>query len=205
MTSSVDMPQKRKRKVPDYLIYETLNGKPLYYKGYKDVIRKKKKPEEIMGSSSLQAAIVSLIHVYLSVHLSDDYLVVTNEAGLHIDVGDNLANDIAVYWQDDIGTLNDNYFSTSPHVVIEVDIKADMADYATDEEYIIEKTQKMLDFGTQKIVWVLTKNQKIVVAEKLNPTWLITNWQQDIVIDENCILNLNELVKKKRLTAFLSK
>ncbi len=39
MTVSTNIPAKRKRKVPAYLIYETLNGKPLYYKGYKEVIR----------------------------------------------------------------------------------------------------------------------------------------------------------------------
>ena len=204
MMVSTNIPAKRKRKVPAYLIYETLNGKPLYYKGYKEVLNKKKKPEEIMGSSSLQAAIVSLIHVFLSNHLSDDYFVFTNEAGLHLALGDNLANDIAIFLQDDVPVLDDKYFSISPKIVVEVDIKADVSDYEGEEQYIIEKTQKMMAFGVEKIIWVLTKNKKIFVAEKSNPTWIITDWQYSITVIDGCELNLNELVKKKKLTAHLA-
>lgn len=204
MTVSTNIPAKRKRKVPAYLIYETLNGKPLYYKGYKEVLNKKKKPEEIMGSSSLQAIIVSLINTYLSIHLPDEYITATNESGLHMDVGDNLANDIAIFLQDDVSALDDKYFSTSPKIVVEVDIKADVNDYEGEEQYIIEKTQKMLEFGVEKVIWVLTRNKKIFVAEKSNPTWNITNWQQTVPVTEDCELNLNELVKKKKLTAHLA-
>ncbi len=40
-------------KIPDKLIYETIDGKPVYYKGYQDVIKLIKQFEEIMGSSKL--------------------------------------------------------------------------------------------------------------------------------------------------------
>ncbi len=41
-------------EIPDYLVYETIDGNPIYYKGFKDVLKKLKTPEEIMGCSSLQ-------------------------------------------------------------------------------------------------------------------------------------------------------
>jgi len=47
--------KKRKpkiRKIPSYLVYEEINGKPLPYKGYLDVLSGKKKFKEIMGSIS---------------------------------------------------------------------------------------------------------------------------------------------------------
>lgn len=48
---------------PSYLIYETLNGRPLYRKGYKEVLAKPKTPGEIMGCSDIQAIIVSALHL----------------------------------------------------------------------------------------------------------------------------------------------
>ena len=59
-------PKKRKKPgVPSYLIHETLNGRLLYRRGYRDVLSGKKKPAEIMGSSSLQAALVATLVMFL--------------------------------------------------------------------------------------------------------------------------------------------
>ena len=56
--------QSRKRRSPiaakkqpialESLVYEVLDGRPLYYRGYEDVLTGKKLPEDIIGSSSLQ-------------------------------------------------------------------------------------------------------------------------------------------------------
>ena len=51
----------RHRKIPDEFIYKTLDGKPLYYKGYKEAIRNHQNPESIMGVSSLQVVILNYI------------------------------------------------------------------------------------------------------------------------------------------------
>ncbi|MBK9016877.1 MAG: hypothetical protein IPM82_24000 [Saprospiraceae bacterium] len=45
-TATAEAPKKRKKetaKVPDYLIYEVVRGKPIYYKGYKDGIERRSK------------------------------------------------------------------------------------------------------------------------------------------------------------------
>ncbi|GAB3640652.1 hypothetical protein [Spirosoma arcticum] len=47
-----------RRRVPDALIYEIMDGKPIYRKGYRDVLSGEKTIQDIMGSSSLQAIIV---------------------------------------------------------------------------------------------------------------------------------------------------
>ena len=86
------------KKIPKYLIYEELDGKLLPYKGFRDVLKGNKKIEDIMGSSSLQAFIVSIVNFFIAKSINrKKYLVVSNEAGLHVDVGSNLANDIAIY------------------------------------------------------------------------------------------------------------
>lgn len=45
-TSKINIPGDNLKKVPDFLIKEILNGKPVYYKGYKEVLAKTKKPDE---------------------------------------------------------------------------------------------------------------------------------------------------------------
>lgn len=47
------------QKIPDSLIYEMVNGSPIYYKGYRDYLNGDKQIEELMGSSILQSLIIS--------------------------------------------------------------------------------------------------------------------------------------------------
>ena len=53
MATAYDTPRrpfpKPRRKVPDALIYEIMDGKPIYRKGYREVLSGKKTIEEIMG------------------------------------------------------------------------------------------------------------------------------------------------------------
>ena len=45
----------RRKKIPDSFIYEILDGKPLYYEGYKKAIKNNQPAESIIGASTLQA------------------------------------------------------------------------------------------------------------------------------------------------------
>lgn len=53
--------KKREKKIPDALIYEVMDGKPIYYRGYKEVLSGKKSIEDIMASSTLQAFIITYL------------------------------------------------------------------------------------------------------------------------------------------------
>ena len=48
------------QEIPLALVYEVLNGRPLYYRGYKEVLSGTSTLESVMGSSDSQGAIVSL-------------------------------------------------------------------------------------------------------------------------------------------------
>jgi len=52
---------RKQRKVPDYLVYELMDGKPIYYRGYQSVLNKTKKLDDIIGSSALQGLLVNFI------------------------------------------------------------------------------------------------------------------------------------------------
>ena len=150
--------------IPSYLIYETLNGRPLYRKGYKDVLAKRKTRRN-HGLQRLTAIIVSALHGYIYNQVNRKaYWVVTNEPGLHIRLGDDLSNDIAIYEKQNV-TIKGKFFDVAPKVVVDVDIKIDPEEFPAKEmDYIYEKTQAMLDFGTERVIWITTKSRKIFVA-----------------------------------------
>lgn len=88
--------------MPDSLIYEVMNGKPIYYRGYKNVLSGKLNQEGVIGSSTLQSFFISLIVGYLLPKLKNDYTILYGELGLNMRVGDNLSMDIAIYHRSDI-------------------------------------------------------------------------------------------------------
>jgi len=74
------------QNIPKSLIYEMVDGVPIYYKGYKDYLNGIKNLDEIMGSSLLQSALAGLIvarlNMLLTQHYGQKYLVLTNELGI---------------------------------------------------------------------------------------------------------------------------
>lgn len=50
-----------KKKIPEQFIYEVIDREPIYYRGYKEAIKKHVNAEEIIGSSSLQSELVVFI------------------------------------------------------------------------------------------------------------------------------------------------
>ena len=183
--------------IPSYLIYETLNGRPLYRKGYKEVLAKQKTPGEIMGCIDLQAIIVSILHAYIYNQANRKaYWIVTNEPGLHIQLGDNLSNEIAVYEKEKV-TVKGKFFDVAPKVVVEVDIKIDLEAFpAREQDYIYEKTQAMLDFGTERVIWITTKSRKIFVATK-GESWLTLNWDATVPVLDTVTLNVANLLTEE--------
>jgi Uma2 family endonuclease len=196
------MPPKKKKKIklPSYVVYEVLQGHALPYKGYKDVLNEKINPESIMGSSGIQALLVYAIGLFLGNNINrKKYFIVTNEAGLHIDKGNNLALDIAVFDKKNT-QLVDTYIQSPPEIVIELDIKADLdeAPFSKEELYIVEKSKKLLEFGTKKVIWVTTLSKKIYVATK--DDWRIFDFDHDIHVIDDCVLNLEKLMMEEEIT-----
>ncbi|MBC8156401.1 MAG: hypothetical protein H7Z72_26235 [Bacteroidetes bacterium] len=111
--------------------------------------------------------------------------------------GSNLSNDIAVFDQASLPVpLDDKYFSVPPRVVIEVDVKIDLPANVSETEYVYDKTQKMLDFGVGKVIWILTKTQRTLIAEP-NQRWILTDWNDDVEILPGCNFVMNPLLRSK--------
>ena len=189
---------KSVNSISEIFVYEELNGRIMYRKGYKSVLNQTKTIEEIMGCSSLQAAIVSVLLSYLYRNIEDEgYEIMTNEAGLHIALGNNLSSDIILYSSSDFlkYRLDEHYFNVAPKLVIEVDIKVELEDMSS-VEYWTKKTQTLFGFGVEKVIWVFSEDKKIILAEP-NKDWIVRDWTKDFEFMPNHIINIQKMIEKK--------
>ncbi|MBD2703955.1 hypothetical protein IC229_25140 [Spirosoma sp. BT702] len=181
------------------LVYEMWDGKPVYYAGYEDVLNGIKTVEQVMSSSILQSRLVVRISAYLlSVLNLDVYDVLGNELGIQFDKGDWRACDVAIFELTTLeGQDETKYAWVPPKIAIEVDTKADMSQFDSDFEYYERKTTKLLQFGTEKVIWLFTKSRKVWIAEP-NKDWIIRDWSQVVDVLPGCQFVPEELVKKKK-------
>lgn len=185
------------KKIPSYLIYEIMDGKPIYYKGYKEVLAGKKTIEEIMGASSLQTMIIQYVLRILFRNLDEKkYHILTNESGLHLSKNNNLSGDIQLFETDKLSVkeANKHYLTIPPKINIEVDIDADTETFGQ-ESYIYQKTEKLLNFGVEKVIWILSANKKVLVATQ-NENWQVINWHKDIEILDDLSFNIGKYLQE---------
>lgn len=176
----------RRKKIPDSFIYEILDGKPLYYKGYEQAIRNNLNAESIMGASTLQVLITEyLLSILFSVVNRKSYRIFSGEPGLHINHKNNLGGDVLVYDKKELpaSKISKHYADVPAELQIEVDITAELEDMS-ETGYIKKKTNTLLDFGTKKVLWIFTSTQQVLVAEK-NKDWLWVDWNKPIQLWEN--------------------
>ena len=205
MVIALDSPRrpvpKPRKKVPDALIYEIMDGQPIYRKGYREVLSGKKTIEEIMGASTLQSVIVAYMVMQIGKFIDDDtYFVLTGESGVHIDHRNNLANDIAIYNQTVLtpAKISKKYADVPPLLAIEIDIEADTA-ALTETGYLYKKTRKLFNFGVAKLIWVLTEAQVVLIA---TPDRIETvDWHKDVELMDGHTINIGAYLAKKGINA----
>lgn len=172
-------------------MYEVIDGKPLYYKGYQSVINKTKTLDDIMGCSSLQAVIVTyLLRIIFRTTDEKKYHALTNEIGNHIDTNNNLSNDIAIFDKAVLtpDKINKKYPDVPPKLVIGIDTEADVAEL-TSFGYIYKESKKLLDFGVERIIWIMINTQTVTVIEP-NRDWQVREWNTDIELMNGHTFNI---------------
>ena len=202
MAFTAELPYiKGKVEIPEHLIKETLDGVPVFYKGYKDVLNKSKTSEEIMADGLLQAIIKNWLHLLLSKALDEEkYWVLVGEIGTHLSHKNNLAHDLAVF-ETSILTpekIANKYADVPAKLIIEIDAEVEYGQGKTNEEYIHRKTQRVLEFGTEKVIWIFTQTHKIMVAEK-GKDWVTFDWDRNVETLEKVCFNLPAFLKKKKI------
>lgn len=189
------------RNVPEQLVYEIIDGQPYYYKGYRDVLKNLTTSEEIMGCSSLQWVIIQYLLRLLFQNLNEkQYWIATNEPGLHLDRRNNFSGDILVFNKATLpGSGISTKYAAVPSVLhLEVDIAAEL-----DEEpsaiYLEKKVNRLLEFGTGKVIWIFTKNKKILIADA-QTNWQWFDWSSTLPLIENIHFNIADYLIQENIT-----
>lgn len=92
--------------------------------------------------------------------------------------------------------INTHYPSVPPKLVIEVDLRVEVEKPYADDVLVQEKTQKVLDFGVEKVIWFFTKTQKVMVATATG-AWTITHWDREVELWEGLTVNIAAYLKKR--------
>ena len=187
--------------IPEELIYEVAHGRPIYYRGYREVLNGNSTLEAIMADSSLQSWLKAQITILLgSYYLGKGIELATGELGLLLGDGDKRGADIAFYRSGDL-LLNAHYTQTPPEAIIEIDTQIDLKD-ENEMEYVLEKLDDYLHFGVKKVVWIFTRNRKVMIAMPDSP-WLTVGWASDVEMLDGASFNLEKMLEGKRARSVL--
>lgn len=201
-TAGLAQKKKSPGKVPAYLIKEVIDGIPVYYKGYRDVLSKKKNPEDIMADGLLQFVLKSWIAQLLFTGLdSSKYWIGVGEVGSHLSHKNNMAHDLAVFEKSVLpaNKITNKYADVPAKLIVEIDTEIEYGDDQPVETYVHLKTQKTLDFGTEKVVWIFTASRKVMVAER-GKDWLIREWEKDVELLDGVTFNVPAYLEEQGIT-----
>ncbi len=181
--------------IPKSLIYEFVNGRPVYCADYKHYLSGQKQIEQIKSRTYLQGLLASEIILALGSILDlKKYRIISNEIGLQFSKQSWRAADIAVFNKADLKgvPLHNKYMKIAPEVVIEIDTKADLEGFLNPLSYHHLKTEELLDFGVKKVIWIFTDTKRVMIADNRD-NWQTVTWKQDIEVTDGAILNLEEI------------
>lgn len=178
--------------IPESIIYEMVNGKPIYYRGWKDFLKGEKTIEQIMASSLIQSYLIGEVFAATHVALRKSYILGTNEAGLKFKKGDWRAADICLWTKASLKNtpLHNHYSDIIPEIVIEVDTKADATEIPL---YYLEKTKDLHQHGVQRVLWIYTHSEQVMIAEK-GQKWTIQDWSESFEVVDGFMLNIKDLI-----------
>lgn len=173
-----------------------------YRRGYRQVLSGLKTEDEIRGSSVFQSLIIQALVFYLKTILPKKlYWVPTNEAGLHLNHRQNLANDIVIVEKSTLkDPFSDKYSDVPPKFIVEVDIKIDPKEYTeeaatgTEMDYILEKSGQLLDFGVEGIVWILIKGRRIILI-KSHRIVEVFQWNETVPLFDDYSFCLQQILE----------
>ena len=198
-TTITDKPKKQ--EIPAYLIKETIDGIPFYYKGFREVLNKTKTKVDIMADSGLQLFIKSWLMSFIQKNIdSSKYHVFVGEAGAHIDHRNNLSLDLTIFEKKVLtpDKITSKYIDVHPKIVIEIDVRVELEEPTAHifDEFVLRKVKKLHQFGTEKIIWIFSKSKTIIVATP-DRKWDVVDWDNEIEILDGIQFNVAKYLKEQ--------
>lgn len=60
-------------------------------------------------------------------------------------------------------------------------------------DYVHKKTKKLLEKGVQKVIWIFTQTQRVLIAE--GQDWLNVDWHRDIELLDGHTFNIGKALE----------
>lgn len=192
------VPERKSSRRPALLkrlVYEVVDGQPVYYRGYREVLNGSKSIDEIMSDSTLQAwlklHIAMLLYQQLDTKIFD---ITTGEQGLLLGKKRQRGADIAIFAKQNL-VLDGHYSKLPPEAVIEIDIAAD-TENSSEMTYVHDKIADYFRFGIKKVVWIFSDSRLVTIATPHEPSQTVT-WEQDVEVLAGAKFNLAEMLKNR--------
>ena len=179
------------------LIYEIIDGKPIFYSKAHTVMQELLLVDELKFSESSQPGILSAISQFLWDHLPEaDFQIFTNGVGYEPDHNNHLELDIAVCPRSLMKGQNiSKALTTPPDLVVLKDSVAGIDDPSRLLGYFHEKIKKIMDYGTTRLIWINTISQTITIAEQ-DTYWRTVDWEEEVDWIENLRLSLEDILSE---------
>ncbi len=189
--------RQKLKPIPDYLIYEMDDGKPIYYRGYKDVLNGEKTFEGIIGNGLLHCLLLSLIRNSIHPKLNKKYSLLSSQLGISMDEKNWRLANMTIFNKKELlkCDFKDEYIKISPKIVIELDTKAHFENASDVDYYFQHKTDQLLNFGVEKVIWIYTRTEKFIIAEK-DKRWETANWTEDLEVMDGIMMNIPQLIEQ---------
>jgi Uma2 family endonuclease len=204
-TSIANTEETTEVEVPEVFIAEYLDGIPMYYKGYKKIINNPSQIEEIMGAGAIHSILLSYFIKLLALKLEESkYWLMTGETGFKPEKKNQFNLDLAIYKKENLlpGAIGYEYVNVAPELVVEIDTSVEN-DNVTKDEYIFGKTQRLLQFGTGKVVWVFSKTKLVMIALPSTP-WQVHPWSTDLELLDDIEFNIDAYCQENKLTNLIN-
>lgn len=186
------------KKVPEYLVKEEFDGVKFYYKGYKEVLKGNKKLEDIMPSSGLHSFIMTWLTILLGKQLNESlFRLLVGEVGNITPQKKRAGLDIAIFDKKVLTPeqINRHYTQVAPKIVIEVDVDVE-SENLTQDEIIQFRTRKLLESGVEKVIWIFSLSQMVMVAEA-GKDWILFDWDREVEVLDGIAFNVGAHLKKE--------
>ena len=200
-TNPAEKTRPQKRKIPAFLVKETIDGIPFYYRGFRSVLNKTKKLEDIMADSGLQGFIKNWLFELLITQMNrQKYRAFIGEMGAHLDYRSNLALDLVIYDKSVLTAdkITTKYIDVTPKIVVEVDVKVELEDRNANifTDFVLRKVRKLHAFGTEKIIWIFSRSKTVIVSTPGN-TWEVLDWDRNIELLDGITFNVAQHLEEE--------
>ena len=166
------------------LTYELVNGQAVLYRGHQAARRGQKSLKELYASSPQQRRILSDLCFDLHQDFGQEYFILSSPQ-LRLEIDDNnwRAIEVAIVRKNTRKTMDSAVLSQAPEYVFLIDTKASLLDLRHPFSYYHQKASDLLDFGVQKVVWLFSQKQQLMVASTSRKRWPLQDWDQPVWLE----------------------